>query len=51
MSYFLFDGTTMFLTTAFNKTPKGEIFYENPIPADIETERPLEEAMIWLRGY
>lgn len=51
MSYFLFDGTTMFLTTAFNKTPKGEIFYENPIPADSETERPLEEAMIWLKGY
>lgn len=50
-SYPLFDGTTMLLTTAFNQTPKGQIFYEEPIPVAHETENPLEEAINWLKNY
>lgn len=51
MSYPLFDGAIMFLTTAFNQTPEGKIFYENPIPVDNETEKPFEEAINWLENY
>lgn len=49
--YPLYDGTIMFLTTAFNQTPNGKIFYEDPIPVDIETGQPLEEAVSWLKNY
>lgn len=50
-SYPLFDGAVMLLTTAFNQTPQGQIFYEDPIPVNTETEQPLEEAINWLKNY
>lgn len=49
--YPLFDGAIMFLTTAFNKTPQGKMFYEDRIPVDNETDQPLEEAIGWLENY
>lgn len=50
-SYPLFDGAVMLLTTAFNQTPQGQIFYEDPIPVNNETEQPFEEAINWLKNY
>lgn len=47
-SYPLYDESIMFLTVAYNKTTSGQIFYDNPIPVDVETEQPYEEAINWL---
>lgn len=49
--YALFDGAIMFLTTAFNQTPNGKMFYEEPIPVDFPTNKPYEDARIWLEDY
>lgn len=49
-SYPLYDGSIMYLTVAYNKTPNGKIFYDDAIPVDIETEQPVEEAMKWLNS-
>lgn len=48
-TYTLYDGAMMLLTVAYNETPAGKIFYEDPIPVDLETDNPLTEAMNWLK--
>ncbi|WP_042473067.1 S41 family peptidase [Bacillus ndiopicus] len=48
MTFSLYDGTLINITAAYNKTLDGELFYDNPVPPDVETDSPLEEAMKWL---
>lgn len=46
--YNLYDGSVMVLTGAYNKTTSGQMFSNDPIPADVETNQPFEEAVKWL---
>ena len=50
MLYNMYDGAQMYLTVAFDKACRGEIFKETSIEPDVATDSPLEAALEWLRG-
>lgn len=50
VTFDLYDGAVMVLTSAYNKIIDGQIFGDDPIPVDIETDQPLEEAINWLES-
>ena len=43
------DGSRLVLTTSCDVARTGEIFCDDPITPDVETARPLEDALNWLR--
>ena len=43
------DGSRLVLTTSCDVTRTGEIFCDDPIAPDVETNQPLEDALAWLR--
>ena len=48
--YSLPDGYTLVLTTSRDVARTGEIFCDDPISPDIETDKPLEEALYWIKS-
>ena len=44
----LYDGAKINITVAYNKTLDGRMFYDDPIPPEVETNEPLEKAKNWL---
>ena len=42
------DGSRLVLTTSCDVARTGEIFCDDPIAPDVETNQPLEAALIWL---
>lgn len=49
-SYPLYDRSILYLTVAYNKTVNGQVFFDEPIPVDLETDNPREEAVNWLNS-
>ncbi|MBO4466016.1 MAG: hypothetical protein J5748_05000 [Bacteroidales bacterium] len=45
----LSDGYTLLVTTSCDKARTGEIFCDDPILPDLETDTPLEHALSWIR--
>ena len=43
------DGSRLVLTTSCDVARTGEIFCDDPIAPDVETEHALEDALAWLR--
>lgn len=50
LTFELYDEAVIVLTSAYNKTTDGQMFGDNPIPADVKTDKPFEEAIIWLNS-
>lgn len=50
VTFELYDGAVIILTSAYNKTIDGQIFGDNPIPVNVKTDHPLEEAINWLNS-
>ena len=46
--YLLSDGYTLALTIGQDVARTGEVFCDDPIAPDIETETPLEDAVNWI---
>ncbi|MFJ7953072.1 S41 family peptidase [Lysinibacillus sp. NPDC096418] len=44
----LYDGAKINVTVAYNKTLDGRMFYDDPVPPEVETNDPLENAKKWL---
>ncbi|MEK4425702.1 S41 family peptidase [Solibacillus sp. FSL K6-1523] len=44
----LYNEAMINVTVAYNKTLDGEMFFDNPVPPDVETDEPLEKAKEWL---
>lgn len=44
----LYDGAMINITVAYNKTLDGRMFYDEPVPPEVETNEPLEKAKKWL---
>ena len=44
------DGSKLVLTTSCDVARTGEIFCDDPISPDVTTDKPLEEALGWLRN-
>ena len=44
------DGSQLVLTQSCDMARTGEIFCDDPIAPDKATDRPLEEALAWIRG-
>ena len=42
------DGSRLVLTTSCDMARTGEIFCDDPIAPDVETDQPLESALAWL---
>ena len=43
------DGSRLVLTTSCDVARTGEVFCDDPIAPDVETDQPLEAALIWLK--
>lgn len=46
----LADGYRLAITRSCSVARTGEVFCENPIEPDVRTERPLEDAVEWIRS-
>lgn len=44
----LYDDAMINVTVAYNKTLDGRIFYDKPVPPDVESSDPLVQAKEWL---
>lgn len=49
-SYALSDGYTLVLTVGKEIARTGEVFCDNPIEPDMFTEKPLEDALVWIKS-
>lgn len=49
-SYILSDGYTLALTMGKEIARTGEVFCDDPIEPDVLTEKPLEDAVIWINS-
>lgn len=49
-SYALSDGYTLVLTVGKEIARTGEVFCDDPIEPDMFTEKPLEDALIWIKS-
>lgn len=49
-SYVLSDGYTLALTVGKEIARTGEVFCDDPIEPDMLTEKPLEDAVIWIKN-
>lgn len=43
------DGSRLVLTTSCDVARTGEVFCDDPIAPDVETDQPLEAALLWLK--
>ena len=50
LSFPMSDGYTLVITTARAIARTGEVFCDNPIAPDVETETPLEDAVAWIQS-
>ena len=48
--YTMPDGSRLVLTTSCDMARTGEVFCDDPIVPDVETDTPLEAALAWLRN-
>ena len=46
--YTLIDGYRLVITTSCDKARTGEVFCDDPIEPDVETDTPLEDAVSWI---
>ena len=46
--YTLTDGYRLVITTSCDKARTGEVFCDDPIEPDVETDTPLEDAVSWI---
>lgn len=46
--YPLIDGYRLVITTSCDKARTGEVFCDDPIAPDVETDTPLEDAVSWI---
>ena len=44
------DGYTLVITTSRAVARTGEVFCEDPIAPDVETETPIEDAVAWIQS-
>ncbi|MEG0472089.1 MAG: S41 family peptidase [Solibacillus sp.] len=44
----MYDDAMINVTVAYNRTLDGQIFYDDPVPPDVETDDPLGKAKEWL---
>lgn len=49
--YPLPDGYTLVLTVSQDVARTGEVFCDDPIKPDVETDAPLESALLWIKGF
>jgi len=49
--YTLPDGYTLVLTTSRDVARTGEVFCDDPIRPDVETDTPLASALVWIRSF
>ncbi len=49
VTHLLADGYTLLITMACDVARTGEVFCENPIVPDVNTETPLEDAIGWIK--
>ena len=50
MTFPMADGYLLLITTGSDVARTGEVFCDDPISADVETETPLEDAVAWIRS-
>lgn len=51
MSFPLYGGARLVLTVGADVVPRtGEVFCEDPIPPEVLTDSPEQEAAAWIRG-
>ena len=50
LSFPMSDGYTLVITTARAIARTGEVFCDDPITPDVETETPLEDAVAWIQS-
>jgi len=50
MTYPLADGYKLVITTASDLARTGEVFCEDPIEPDVDTETPMEDAIAWIES-
>ena len=44
------DGSQLVLTISCDMARTGEVFCDDPIDPDVVTDKPLEEAIGWIRS-
>lgn len=47
----LYDGASLVLTIGTDIARTGEVFCEDPVAPDFETETPLEDAIKWIYDF
>jgi len=50
LSFPMADGYTLLITTGCDVARTGEVFCDDPIAPDVETETPLEDAVAWIQS-
>ena len=49
-SFPMADGYTLLITIGCDVARTGEVFCDDPIAPDVETQTPLEDALVWIQG-
>ena len=49
-SFLMADGYTLLITIGCDVARTGEVFCDDPIAPDVETETPLEDAVAWIQS-
>jgi hypothetical protein len=49
-SFLMADGYTLLITIGCDVARTGEVFCDDPITPDVETETPLEDAVAWIQS-
>lgn len=47
---YMLDGYTLLITIGCDVARTGEVFCDDPIAPDVETETPLEDAVAWIKS-
>lgn len=50
MPFLMADGYTLLITTGCDVARTGEVFCDDPIAPDVQTDTPLDAALAWLQG-
>ena len=49
--YLLADGYSLVITESCDQARTGEVFCDDPIAPDVQTETPLEDALEWIESF